>query len=73
MTNEEYIRDYNTKQIIGIIRTENNGDQAAIDFATRKILGFYRASRDVTTDFIGRILTKGNTVVALIYKNLNNK
>ena len=73
MMNEEYIRDYNTKQIIGIIRTENNGDQAAIDFATRKILGFYRASRDVTTDFIGRILTKGNTVVALIYKNLNNK
>ena len=73
MMNEEYIRDYNTKQILGIIRTENNGDQAAIDFATRKILGFYRASRDVTTDFIGRVLTKGNTVVALIYKNLNNK
>ena len=73
MMNEEYIRDYNTKQILGIIRTENNGDQTAIDFATRKILGFYRASRDVTTDFIGRILTKGNTVVALIYKNLNNK
>ena len=45
MANEEYIRDFNTRQIIGIIKTEANGDKAAIDFATRKILGFYRASR----------------------------
>ena len=67
MANEEYIRDYNTRQIIGIIKTEANGDKAAIDFATRKILGFYRASRDVTTDFIGRVLTKGDTVVSLLY------
>lgn len=68
MANEEYIRDYNTHQIIGIIKTEPNGDKAAIDFATRKILGFYRASRNVTTDFIGRVLTKGDTVVSLLYK-----
>ena len=68
MSNEEYIRDFNTRQIMDIIRTEPNGDQAAIDFATRKILGFYKASRDVTTDFIGRVLTKGNTVVSLLYK-----
>ena len=71
MANEEYIRDFNTRKILGIIKTESNGDQTAIDFATRKILGFYRASRDVTTDFIGRILTNGNTVVSLIYKNNN--
>lgn len=68
MANEEYIRDFQTRQIIGIIKTEPNGDQVAIDFTTRKILGFYRASRDVTTDFIGRVLTKGNTVVSLLYK-----
>jgi hypothetical protein len=69
MEKEEYIRDFNTRQIIGIIRTKSNGDQVAIDFATRKILGFYRASRDATTDFLGRVLTKGNSVVSLIYKN----
>ena len=68
MANEEYIRDFNTRQIIGIIKTESNGDKVAIDFATRKILGFYRASRNVTTDFIGRVLTKGDTVVSLLYK-----
>jgi hypothetical protein len=69
MANEEYIRDFTSKKILGIIKTEPNGDQIAIDFPSRKILGFYRASRDVTTDFIGRMLTKGNTVVSLIYNN----
>lgn len=69
MEKEEFIRDFNTRQIIGIIRTKSNGDQVAIDFATRKILGFYRASRDATTDFLGRVLTRGNSVVSLIYKN----
>lgn len=72
MANEEYIRDYNTRKILGIVKTDPNGDQTAIDFTTRTVLGFYRASRDVTTDFLGRVLTKGNTVVSLIY-NHNNK
>lgn len=66
---EEYIRDFNTRKILGILRTENNGDQIAIDFTTRKILGYYRKKLDHTTDFVGRILTKGNSVVSLIYQN----
>lgn len=66
---EQYIKDYTTRRIIGILRTDANGDQTAIDFKTRKILGYYRRSFDHTTDFLGRILTKGNTVVSLIYQN----
>jgi hypothetical protein len=36
---EDYIRDFNSRLIIGIIRTLDNGDKEAIDFDTRKILG----------------------------------
>lgn len=65
---EEFIRDYDTRRILGILRTLPNGDQVAIDFTTRKTLGYYRKQQDHTTDFLGRILTKGNSVVSLIYK-----
>lgn len=69
MAKEEYIRDFNTKKILGIIKTESNGDQVAIDFPSRKILGYYRVKYDYTTDFYGRILTHGNNVRAFIYQN----
>ena len=65
---EEYIRDFNTRQIIGILRYEDNGDIYAVDFNTRKILGIYRASTDDTIDFDTRlVVTKGNSVVSFIY------
>lgn len=63
---EEFIKNFN-HQIVGIIETYDNGDQAARDFNTRQILGFYRKAQDVTTDFVGRILSRGNTVVSLLY------
>ena len=65
--NEEYIREFSGK-ILGIVQTDDNGDQIAIDFPSRKILGYYRAKYDHTTDFFGRIVNKGNTVVTFIYK-----
>jgi len=65
---EEYIRDFDTRQIIGILRYEDNGDIYAVDFDTRQILGIYRASTDDTIDFNTRqIKTKGNSVVSFIY------
>ena len=64
---EEYIRDFNTKLVIGIIETDSNGDQTARDFQSRQILGYYRKKYDHTTDFYGRVLTHGNTVVSLIF------
>lgn len=67
---EEYIRDFNTRQIIGILRHKPNGDIEAIDFASRQILGFYRASTDETVDFNTRlVIAKGNCVVSFIYNN----
>lgn len=66
MSNQEYIREFSGK-ILGIIETMPNGDQKAIDFDTRKILGYYRASLNHTTDFYGRVIAKGNCVSSFIY------
>lgn len=68
MATEEYIREFNG-QILGIIRLETNGDKAAVDFPSRVVLGYYRAKYDHTTDFYGRVLAKGDSLVSLIYKN----
>lgn len=69
---EEYIKDFNTRQIIGILRYKTNGDIEAVEFKSRKILGFYRASTDSTTDFFGRVVAKGNCVVSFIYEAFKN-
>ena len=72
MANEEYIRDFNTRQIIGILRHKPNGDIEAIEFKSRKILAIYRASTDDTIEFNTRkVVTKGNTVVSFIYEAFN--
>lgn len=71
---EEYIRDFDTRQIIGILRHEDNGDIYAINFENRQILGIYRASTNDTIDFATRqIQTKGNSVVSFIYNAYHNK
>lgn len=63
---EEYVKTFNGI-IIGIIETKDNGDQVARNFPGRQILGYYRKAEDHTTDFYGRIISKGNTAIALIY------
>lgn len=66
---EEYIRDFNTRQIIGILRHKPNGDIYAIEFKSRKILAIYRADTDDTIEFnTRRVVNKGNTAVAFIYE-----
>lgn len=64
---ESFIKEFSGR-IIGIIRTEENGDQAALDFPSRRVLGFYRAKYNHTTDFVGRVVAQGNTVVNFIYE-----
>jgi hypothetical protein len=72
MSREEYIRDFNTRQIIGILRHKPNGDIEAIEFKSREILAIYRASTDDTIEFNTRkVVTKGNTVVSSIYEAFN--
>lgn len=62
---EEYIRGFSGR-IYGIIETDAAGNQTARDFDTRMILGYYRASSNVTTDFMGRIIANGNMVASFI-------
>jgi hypothetical protein len=66
-TTEEYIRAFD-KTILGIIKTTDNGEQQALDFPSRKILGFYWPKDNTTRDFSYRILSSGNTLVSLIYE-----
>lgn len=64
----EYIKDFSQK-ILGILETDANGNQTVRSFPGRQILGYYKKDRDVTTDFYGRIISRGNTAIALIYKD----
>ena len=64
MEREEIIRDFYGK-IIGKCQYQSNGDIVVRDFYNR-ILGYYIASRDVTTDFYRRVVAKGNAVGMLL-------
>ena len=66
--NEEIILDFITRKQIGILRHLDNGDIVAIEFLSRKVLGYYRSATDTTVDFYGRQVSKGNTVVSFIYE-----
>ena len=59
------VREYSGK-IIGYIYVKENGDKTVKNFSG-KILGYYYADRDVTTDFYGKILTRGDTSSALLF------
>ena len=63
---KEPIKEFGGK-IIGWIETDKDGNQQVRDFYG-KILGKYDKSLNVTSDFYGRILTRGNTVAGLVYK-----
>ena len=47
----EYIRDFDTRMIIGMLETRGGGDIYAIEFSSRKILGIYRKATDDTIEF----------------------
>ena len=69
MPQEDYIRDFDTRMIIGILDHKSNGDIYAIEFSSRKILGIYRVSTDDTIEFnTTKVVTKGNSVVSFIYE-----
>jgi hypothetical protein len=66
---EEYIRDFN-KVIIGIIQTDAEGNQTGRLFNSRKIVGYYTVKDNRTRNFLLQIVSEGNTLVNLIYKEL---
>lgn len=62
---KEPVRLFSGK-IIGYIETDKYGNQQARNFYG-KILGTYDKPLNVTRDFYGRILSKGNQVVGLVW------
>lgn len=72
--NIEYIKDYATQRILGILRHESNGDIYAIDFESQNILGVYKASQNITIEYTSqRIVSKGNSVVSFIYQRQSQR
>lgn len=69
MNNETVIRDFHGR-IIGYIQTDKDGNKRVLNFH-RQILGDYKKSLDVTRDFYGRIIARGDQSSMLI--GLNNK
>lgn len=61
----EKITKFPSNMIIGILEYFDNGDITAREWPSHKILGYYKASSDKTTDFYGRILTNGNSIQML--------
>lgn len=61
---KELVKDFYGR-VMGSIETQGT-KQIARDFYG-KILGTYNSTDDKTRDFYGRILTRGNTLMGLIY------
>jgi len=60
----ETIRDFFGK-IIAYIDYKENGDQELRNYQ-QTVLGRYIVSKNTTTDYFGKILSRGNTLVGLI-------
>ena len=64
MNNREMVKDFYGR-VLGHIETKGT-KQIAKDFYGR-VLGSYDSKDNLTRDFYGRVLTKGNTLMGLIY------
>ena len=64
------IKDFYGK-ILGYIEEDSNGNKKATNFYF-KILGTYNKNQDVTRDFYGRIIARGDILAALIRENNND-
>lgn len=62
----EQIKDYYGK-ILGSLETQANGDIIARDFYGA-ILGRWDKKMDVTKDFFGKIIARGNVVAGLVWE-----
>lgn len=66
MDKEEVLKDWRGK-IIGYIITDQYGNQTIKDFY-RRTLGKYDKRLNVTKDFYGRLVAKGNQLQMLLNK-----
>ena len=61
----ETIRDKNFR-ILGYIEHKPNGDKV-VTTVTGKLMGYYRKSMNVTTNYTGSILARCDAVVCLLF------
>lgn len=61
----EPVRDW-TGRVLGFVETDKNGNQTVRNFGG-KVLAYYNKQRDWTTDFAGKVLSRGNTAISYIY------
>ena len=63
---KEYIKDFYGK-VLGYLETQ--GTKTTVRDFYGKVLGTYDSRDNFTRDFYGKVISKGNTVVGLLYKN----
>lgn len=70
MITKQPIREFSGKIIAWVITDSDSGDKTLTNF-NGVILGYYRKNRDVTTNFYGKELSKGDTLTMLITNDIN--
>lgn len=63
---QQIIKDFYNR-IQGYVEYDNRGNGKAFDFY-RRLLGTYVKDQNVTKDFYNRIVSRGDSLVALIYQ-----
>ena len=63
---KEFVKDFYGR-IIG--STEVSGDKVIVRDFYNRILGWYDKRDNTTRDFYGKIISKGDTAIGLIYRN----
>lgn len=61
----EPVKDW-TGKVLGFVDTDKYGNQTVKNFGG-KVLAYYDAKRNRTTDFAGKVLSEGNTAISYIY------
>ena len=66
---EERIRDF-SGQVLGIVQTDEKGNKIVRNFPGMQRLGYFDAEHNVTRNFYGQIIARGDTAVSLIYDDI---
>ena len=61
----EAVKDW-TGKVLGWVDTDSSGNQIVYNFGLR-VLAKYDARKNITTDYVGKKLSEGNTAIAYIY------
>ena len=61
----EPVKDWSGR-VLGFVETDKKGNQIVKNFGG-KVLARYNAEKDWTTDYAGKLLSRGNTAISYIY------